>query len=42
MMWGQNRNCNRLLVKLLKDYSEMLQDPILEQMVCGEPARMLF
>ena len=27
---GQNRKCNCLLVKLLKDYSEMIQDPILE------------
>ena len=35
-------NCNRLPVKLLKDYPEMLQDPILEQEVCGEPARTLF
>ena len=33
---------NRLPVKLLKDYPEMLQDPILEQQACGEPARTLF
>ena len=29
-------------MKLLKDYPEMLQDPVLEQEVCGEPAKTLF
>ena len=42
MMWRQSRNCNQLPVKLLKDYPEMLQNPILEQEVRGEPARTLF
>ena len=42
MMWRKNNNCNRLQVKLLKDYQEMLQDPILEQEVCVEPTRTLF
>ena len=33
-MWRPSRHCNRLQRKLLKDYPEMLQDPILEQEVC--------
>ena len=31
-----------LQVRLLKDYLEMLEDPILEREVCGEPVRSYF
>ena len=40
--WRQNRNCNRLQVKLLKGSPEMPQDLMLEQEVYRDLARTLF